>query len=156
MKDLFQIKRFPHGIDSYKDFLANNMVSIGWPLLGNLKGKTKEEIKLLLKEHYSLESHSLGNALGAIWCFHSTMSEGSVIFVRNKKRVSIGIIGPYQFVPEEKEQFRHQRSVEWIEEDEYLEHFDDFVHTIVRTPGIVTGSLFKIDTINDFYKKGEK
>lgn len=152
MKRLFQMKRFPHGIDSYEDFLANDRISIGWPLLEDLRGKTKNEVKQLLMDQYDLDHYRLGNALGAIWCFYSTMSEGDVIFVRNKNRVSVGIIGPYEFISDEQEHFRHQRSVEWIEQNEELGHFADFVHTIVRTPGIVTGSPFTIDNIKEIYK----
>ena len=155
MKRLFQMKRFPLGINSYKSFLAKGRISIGWPLLEDLKGKTKAEVKQLLKDQYGLERYRLGNALGAIWSFYSTMSEGDLIFVRNKKRVSVGIVGPYEFISNEQEQFRHQRSVEWIDWDEELEHFADFVHIIVRAPGIVTGSPFTIDNIKDIYKERE-
>lgn len=150
--NLFQIKRFPHKFDAYDTFLNEGIISIGWPLLQNLKGKMKEEMKELLEQHYNLTGRRLGNALGAIWCFYNTMSEGDVIFVRHKKHVSVGIVGPYQYKENEAEPFRHQRSVKWISKNQELADFNDFVHVIVRTPGIVTGSKFTIQQLEDIYR----
>ena len=149
--NIFQMKRFPHGVDTYDEFLKQDIISIGWNLLGDLKSKSKKEIKALLKQHYSLEAHKLGNALGAIWCFYSRMSTGDIIIIRNKKKISVGIVDDYDFEPTNPIHLQHFRVVEWIEENEDLTHFNESIHKLVRTPGIVTGATFEISSINDIY-----
>lgn len=150
MKKVYQMKYRPHGKNRYDQFLSEDVVGIGWPEIGNLEGQTKEMIKQRLKEVYGLEHGRLGNALGAIWCFVHSMQEGDVLLVRNKKKVSIGLVGPYQYVPgldNHYDGFCHQRKIKWLETNEKLTLFNEAVQTTVRSPGIVTGSNHQVEDL---------
>ncbi|MGG3805352.1 hypothetical protein [Metabacillus fastidiosus] len=150
MARVFQMKYRPHGEDRYEQFLKEGIVGIGWPGIGNLKGQTKEEIKKRLKEIYGLDSGRLGNALGAVWCFTHSMQEESILLIRYKKKVSIGILGPYQYIPSldnKYDGFCHQRTIEWVETNENLSLYNEAVQTIVRSPGIVTGSTYQVEDL---------
>ncbi|RUL48804.1 hypothetical protein [Lysinibacillus antri] len=150
MGKVFQMKYRPHGINRYKEFIENDKVGIGWPMIGNLEVQTKSEIKKALQEVYGLKGGQLGNALGAIWCFIDTMKTGNVLLVRNKKKVSIGIIGPYQYLASldnDHDGFCHQRTIKWIETDELLSNYNEVVQTVVRSPGIVTGSTYTVEDL---------
>lgn len=144
------MKYRPHGINRYKEFIKDDVLGIGWPDIGDLGTQQKNEIKQSLQDIYQLEGARLGNALGAIWCFVHTMKKGDLIFVRNRKKVSIGIVSDYKYVSaldNQHDGFCHQRSVKWLETDELLSQYNDAVRATVRTPGIVTGLSYNIDEL---------
>ncbi|HWL23306.1 MAG TPA: hypothetical protein VNR38_06090 [Ureibacillus sp.] len=151
MVKVFQMKYRPHGENRYKQFLKEDIVAIGWPGIGNLEGQSKEEIKKQLEGIYGLTSGRLGNALGAIWCFKNTMKDGDILLIRYKKKVSIGIIGPYQYIhslDNDIDGYCHQRTIEWVETNEYLSLYNNAVQTVVRSPGIVTGSTYQVEDLD--------
>ena len=74
-----------------------------------------------------------------------------MIVVRNKKKISVGIIGAYTFESKNPIHLQHLRTVDWLVEDDYLSHFNDNIQKLVRTPGIVTGATFDISTTKDIY-----
>ena len=79
------------------------------------------------------------------------MKPGDVLLVRNKKKVSIGVVGPYQYIASldnEHDGFCHQRTIKWIETDEPLALFNKAVQTTVLSPGIVTGSKYHVTDLD--------
>lgn len=94
MAHVFQMKTKPHGFQRYDEFIRDQVIGIGWPLIGNLDGISKDELRERLRNVYHYSGTKLGNALGAIWTFVHTMEQGDIVLVRNGAWLSIGIIGP--------------------------------------------------------------
>ncbi|MCX8046568.1 MAG: hypothetical protein N3A70_06790 [Anoxybacillus gonensis] len=145
--NVFQVKTKPHGYQRYDEFVCNHTIGIGWPLIGNLEGVTKAELKERLRTVYKYSGAKLGNALGAVWAFVHTMKEGDVVLIRCGERLSIGIVGPYRYVKHldnDKDGFCHQRSVEWKVIDEKVSLYNEKVLETLRNPGIVTKSKYSV------------
>ncbi|KAF0996519.1 hypothetical protein [Geobacillus sp. TFV-3] len=76
MAHVFQIKTKPHGFQRYDEFIRDQVIGIGWPLIGKLDGISKDELRERLRNVYHYSGAKLGNALGAIWAFVNTMEQG--------------------------------------------------------------------------------
>ena len=70
MKNAWLIRPLPHGINRLREFKEKNIIAIGWPCIGNLNGKSRGDLKLLLSQPpYSLSGIALGNAYATIDIF---------------------------------------------------------------------------------------
>lgn len=89
-------------------------MAIGWPVLGDLTGKTDEEIKKKFHEFYSDPNHK---SLPSIRNF-ITAKTGDFVFARNgQKLLGFGrVIGDYKYDSDAPE-YRHTFPVEWIKTD---------------------------------------
>lgn len=137
----------PHGFQRYDEFIRDQVIGIGWPLIGNLDGISKDELRERLRNVYQYSGARLGNALGAIWAFVNTMKQGDIVLVRNGAWLSIGIIGPYRYVKHldhDRDGFCHQRSVEWKVVNENVRLYHENVHETLRHPGVVTKSKYTV------------
>ena len=57
LKKYFRLRAFPNFKDHYEDFIKHNFVALGWPKIGDLTGKSKEEIRnLLITNGYTFPS----------------------------------------------------------------------------------------------------
>lgn len=65
MAHVFQMKTKPHGFQRYDEFIRDQVIGIGWPLIGNLDGISKDELRERLRNVY----HSLfgGEAWQRSW-----------------------------------------------------------------------------------------
>ncbi|MGJ3203594.1 hypothetical protein [Geobacillus thermoleovorans] len=147
MAHVFQMKTKPHGFQRYDEFIRDQVIGIGWPLIGNLDGISKDELRERLRNVYHYSGAKLGNALGAIWAFVHTMEQGDIVLVRNGAWLSIGIIGPYRYVKHldnDLDGFCHQRSVEWKVMNENVRLYNEKVHETLRHPGVVTKSKYPV------------
>lgn len=102
--------------ERFDNFLNDNFVCIGWPLLDDLSRDNKEDIKRKLENEYSLSGHKLGNALGSVNTFINTMQNGDIILIVNKNYVYIGIVGEYEYLKEHNgldDGTCHRRKVIW-------------------------------------------
>ncbi|WP_215189656.1 hypothetical protein [Exiguobacterium sp. s6] len=116
MKQIFQLKSRPHGIERWKLFLDEGFVCIGWPGIGDLKGINREGIRERLEQAYGYTGQQLGAYTGAVNTFVNVIQEKDVILVPVGVIVHIGLVGPYYYEPayDNEEGMCHRRSVEWV------------------------------------------
>lgn len=70
MRNAWLIRPVPHGIPRVTEFKEKGIIAVGWPCIGNLKGKSREDLKHLLSlPPYSLTGLALGNAYATIDIF---------------------------------------------------------------------------------------
>ena len=62
-RNYFRVRAFPNLEDHYDDFIKYNVVALGWPDIGDLTGKSKEEIRDLLVKGYKLLSMKKGDII---------------------------------------------------------------------------------------------
>lgn len=116
MKQIFQLKSRPHGIERGKLFLDEGFVCIGWPGIGDLKGVDREGIRERLEQTYGYTGQQLGAYTGAVNTFVNAIQERDVILVPVGVIVHIGLAGPYYYEPDydNEEGMCHRRSVDWV------------------------------------------
>ncbi|MGB8656835.1 MAG: restriction endonuclease [Candidatus Zixiibacteriota bacterium] len=104
-----------------KEFLVGNLVAIGWPYIGNLVGKNREQIKQALQTFYSYSSNqSLGQAVGIINRFVNEMQIEDYVVVPDGPVVFVGYVqSDYRYdnsKDNDTDGYPHQREVEWLNE----------------------------------------
>lgn len=112
------VRPFPHGISRIDLFRSDNFVAIGWPGIGDLTGKSREELKRILsQEPYKLSGLALGNAYATVDIFVNQMDIGDYILVPDGDDIYFGqIVSDYHFEPNADSDdlgYSHQRRVEW-------------------------------------------
>lgn len=88
-RNYFRVRAFPNLEDHYDDFIKYNVVALGWPDIGDLTGKSKEEIRDLLVKGYKFKNNrALGLAVGFFMKLLS-MKKGDIIVVpHNNKTIT--------------------------------------------------------------------
>ena len=96
-------------------FKKYNIVAIGWGDVGDLSGKTKEDIKNITSETYNLTGVKLGNSYASINMFVNDMQEGDIVVIPDGEEVYlVEITGGYVF--NDTPEFSiapHTRTIEW-------------------------------------------
>ncbi len=96
-------------------FQINNIIAIGWNDLGNISGKTKEEIKQAVSDTYHLESIKLGNTYAVINLFVNDMQIGDLVIIPNGSEIHFAeITSDYIFNDSSDLSLTpHTRNIEW-------------------------------------------
>lgn len=94
-------------------------MAIGWPSIGNLAGKSREELKeILAQPPYNAKGLELGNAYATIDIFVNQMNVGDLALVPNGDDIFFAeITSVYKFeaaVDNYSEGYPHQRDVRWL------------------------------------------
>ena len=63
MAHVFQMKTKPHGFQRYDEFIRDQVIGIGWPLIGNLDGISKDELRERLRNVYHYSGAKLATLL---------------------------------------------------------------------------------------------
>lgn len=118
MKNAWLVRPFPHEIKRITEFKSNNMVAIGWPCIGDLTGKSREDIKSILAgPPYNLSGLQLGNAYATVDIFVNRMQKGDLVLVPDGDDIYFGeIVSDYYLdssVDNKSDGYSHQRKVEW-------------------------------------------
>jgi len=108
----------PTDINRINEFQAENIVAIGWPGIGDLTGKTRQDLKeILSKPPYSYTALALGNAYATVDIFVNQMNKGDLVLTPDGDNIYLGVIASnYQFNPKVdniNNGYSHQRTVEW-------------------------------------------
>ena len=75
----------PEGIDAWNEFKNNNIIRIGWGLLGDLSDlNSKQDISDVLNKYYPAEG-SRKNDIHAIYQFVNEINIGDIIIIKNGK-----------------------------------------------------------------------
>ena len=102
MRNAWLIRPVPHGIPRVTEFKEKGIIAVGWPCIGNLKGKSREDLKHLLSlPPYSLTGLALGNAYATIDIFVNQMEVTSDYYLDAA-------------VDSNEEGYPHQRTAKWI------------------------------------------
>lgn len=118
MKNAWLVRPFPGGIRRVNEFKSNNIVAIGWPCIGDLTGKLREDIKSILADPpYNLSGIKLGNAYATVDIFVNRMQKGDLVLVPDGEDIYFGeLISDYYLnssVDNMSQGYPHQRKVKW-------------------------------------------
>lgn len=119
MNNAWLIRPYPHKQPRLSEFLDNEIIAVGWPCIGDLKGKSREELKeTLSKPPYRYEGLILGNAYATIDIFVNQMKVGDLLLMPNGDDIYFGIISSDYYrdpsVDNDKDGYPHQRKAEWL------------------------------------------
>lgn len=119
MRNAWLIRPVPHGIPRVTEFKEKGIIAVGWPCIGNLKGKSREDLKHLLSlPPYSLTGLALGNAYATIDIFVNQMEVGDLLLMPNGEDIYLGeVTSDYYLdaaVDSNEEGYPHQRTAKWI------------------------------------------
>jgi Uncharacterized conserved protein len=119
MKKAWLVRPIPHGINRVSEFKNEGIVAVGWPLIGDLAKKSREELKQLLsKKPYALDGLALGNAYATIDIFVNQIEIGDLVLMPDGEDIYFGeIASDYYFDSAIKSQnggYPHQRTVNWL------------------------------------------
>lgn len=97
------------------DFLSNDIAAIGWPAVGDLGGRDRQEIVEAVKQHYG-EKGASGTG-GMLYRFANEIQPGDLVLTPDPETREIHagrIAGPYEFWPVPPiESYPNIRKVEW-------------------------------------------
>lgn len=116
-KQAWLLRPFPDGNTKRLDeFKANNFIAIGWPGIGNLDGKSREDIKEILSgEPYNYSGLVLGNAYATIDILVNRMQKGDYLLIPDGDDIYFAIVdSDYVFdksVDNTADGYPHQRKV---------------------------------------------
>lgn len=119
MNNAWLIRPYPHKQLRLSEFLDNKIIAVGWPCIGSLNGKSREELKETLSEPpYSYKGLTLGNAYATIDIFVNQMKVDDLLLMPNGEDIYFGkITSDYYLdssVDNDKDGYPHQRKAEWM------------------------------------------
>lgn len=119
-RNAWLVRPFPHEIRRIDEFKENNIVAIGWPGIGDISKKSREDIKEILSGNpYKLKGLALGNAYATIDIFVNQMKIGDLVLTPDGDDIYLGeITGDYLLdssVDNNSTGYPHQRTVKWLE-----------------------------------------
>lgn len=117
MNQAWMLRPYPDNVKRLAEFRQDHLVAIGWPELGNLNGRTKEELKELLGgEPYHLTGYRLGSAYATTDIFVNRMQVGDLLLIPDGEDIFFArVAGDYVFEPAQKKAgYPHQRKAEWL------------------------------------------
>lgn len=116
-KQAWLVRPFPDNVTKRLDeFRVNNFVAIGWPHIGNLAGKSREDIKEILSGNpYNYSGLALGNAYATIDIFVNRMEKDDYLLIPDGGDIYFAVIdSDYVFdksVDNDTDGYPHQRRV---------------------------------------------
>ena len=119
MSNAWLLRPYPHNIKRLDEFKCNNIIAIGWPNIGDLTGKSKEEIKSILSgAPYNLSSIKLGNSYGTVDIFVNRMNIGDLVLIPDDNDIYFCKITSNYYidnsVDNDKQGYPHQRTITWL------------------------------------------
>ena len=119
MEKVWLVRPKPHNIYRMREFLDNNIIAIGWPELGPLTGKSREDIRTDLIPHpLNYSPDQLGAATSTVNKFVNEMRIDDIVVVPDVKNIYFYRITSDYYYDQTKssqsEGYPHQRKVELI------------------------------------------
>ena len=119
MSNAWLVRPFPHEIKRLEEFKQKNIVAIGWPGIGDLTGKSREDIKSILSgAPYNLSGLQLGNAYATIDIFVNRMQVGDFVLVPDGDDIYFCEVTSDYFIDQlldnNTDGYPHQRKVKWL------------------------------------------
>lgn len=93
-KQAWLVRPFPDGKTKKLDeFKARNFIAIGWPGIGSLQGKSREDIKVILSgAPYNCSGLELGNAYTTIDILVNRMNKGDYLLIPDGDDIYFAVI----------------------------------------------------------------
>lgn len=119
MSNAWLVRPFPHDTKRLEEFKQNSIVAIGWPGIGDLTGKLREDIKSILSgSPYNLSGLKLGNAYATVDLFVNRMQIGDLILVPDGEDIYFcEIVSDYYIdksLDNDNDGYPHQRKIKWL------------------------------------------
>lgn len=152
-KSVYIVKAYPSGIDRWKEFQEKGIIALGWPNLGDISDKTKDELKELLPIKGYCEGR-IGKAASQIYCFSSKMKKLDFVIVPHNGVFTIGEIqDKYKYVAANvNDGYPHQHPVDWIAKIPFNFASDELLKRLTLPPTIIDISTFAYE-IEELIKK---
>jgi predicted Mrr-cat superfamily restriction endonuclease len=97
------------------DFVSNGIAAIGWPAVGDLSGRSRQQLVAAVKEHYG-EKAASGTG-GMLWRFANEISVGDLVLTPDPETRELHagtVTGDYEFRADPPvEDYPNVRRVEW-------------------------------------------
>lgn len=110
------------GSDEWEKFYDENIIGIGWGLLGDLTTyETKNDVKEAMKKYINQNS-SNKNATNVTWQFAYDMKPGDIVFVRIGTDLIVGrgvVESEYYFDEETDVEYLNLRKINWTHKGEW-------------------------------------
>lgn len=118
-KNAWLVRPYPHNLKRLNEFQSKNIVAVGWPGIGDLTGKSREDLKeILSKAPHSLSGLALGNAYATIDIFVNQMQVGDLVLVPDGDDIYFAEITSNYFldssVDNDTDGYPHQRKITWL------------------------------------------
>lgn len=110
---IFKLSTKPSGKDRFEECREKNIITLGWGASGEVRGKSIEDIKEVIKEKYDLHGHSLGYAAGQVNTFVNVLKEEDIVIIKRDETIYSCIVGEYTY-NSKANGYEHQRGCEWI------------------------------------------
>lgn len=116
-KQAWLVRPYPDGKTKHLDeFKAKSFVAIGWPNIGNLEDKSREDIKELLSgDPYNYSGLVLGNAYATIDILVNRMEKGDYLLIPDGDDIYFAVVDSDYFfdksVDNDVTGYPHQRKV---------------------------------------------
>ncbi len=115
-KQAWLIRPYPNGEKRLDEFKEKKFVAIGWPNIGNLTGKSREDLKEILSgDPYSYSGLTLGNAYATIDIIVNRMEPGDYLLIPDGDDIYFAVVDSnYVYdktVDNDTEGYPHQRKV---------------------------------------------
>ena len=112
----WMIRPSPHNKYRLNEFKEKNIIAIGWPHIGNLSGKSKEDIKAILSgKPYEYSGRSLGYAEAIVDIVVNQMDIGDYVLIPDGDDIYFAVIdSDYQYdlsVDNDEDGYPHQRLI---------------------------------------------
>ena len=132
------------GARLWDDFIASNMIKIGWSKTGDLSPiSSKKQLENLVKNAYPAYSDESGDAkspdkaVAMLWSFSHEMKVGDIVFVKSGTAQIIGrgrVKSEYKFG--KYGEYQHAREVEWTRVGQWKAPFTCPQYTLAKlSPG---------------------
>lgn len=136
MKNVWLVRGVIDGLERLEIFKKDNIIAIGWPKLPDMKGKSIDNIRDMLKAVYTVydTSRKIGQDLSIVHTFVNKLQQGDLVLVPAGEQVWIGMIqSDYYHNPIKViEGYCHQRRVKWLQE-KALDSFHGVVRILLKS-----------------------
>lgn len=130
--------------DAHTLFMSQNVIALGWPLLGDLskiKGD-RETFKAKIIEAYpGKKPGAVPVDAGQLFRFIYELKKGDIVVYPSKvtREIHIGkVVGDYQYSPDLHEHYRNTRAVKWLK--------------VVPRINLTQGALYEIGSAMSFFQ----
>lgn len=113
------VRPVAHNKNRLDKFKSDNIVAVGWPLIGDLSNKSRSDIKNILREDpYNFSGLQLGNAYPSLDILVNQMSVGDLVLIPNGDDIYFGKIDSDYIYDKSKdndsEGYPHQRKMTFL------------------------------------------
>lgn len=151
----------PHRKYRMDEFKNEKIIAVGWPCIGNLHDKKKDDIKKIIdnNDKYNYSKVVLGNVASILDIFVNRMEIGDLILTPYRDNIYFGrITGDYNFDEEKDnydEGYPHQRHVEWSAYETLRENLSMKLRLSLKNQRTISDLSKHFDEI-EALSKGEK